>query len=82
MQSANVLRPNPYPHARLALIVVGEKDRASVARDAGKSITGTPSQFEAKSVHIMSEAGSHVLDPKDGVGGPKLFVDGSGTLSS
>src|SRR5207302_1661198 len=59
------LHADPYPHTRLALIVIGQEDGALVSRNAGKSLARAPSQFEAKSVQVVDDAGVHVLDAKD-----------------
>src|ERR1022692_3966130 len=71
MQCADILHPDPYPHTRLALVVVGEEDGTLVSRDAGKSVARTPSQSETKSVHVVGDAGVHVLDSKHRHRGPE-----------
>jgi hypothetical protein len=38
---------------------------ALFSRDAGKSVARTPSQFEAKSVQVVGDAGVHVVDAND-----------------
>src|ERR1700734_253343 len=53
MQSASVLYADPYPHAVLALVVVGQKNRAGISSHASERIARAPAQFEAKSVHVV-----------------------------
>jgi hypothetical protein len=65
MQCADILYTYPYPHMLLALVVMGQEDGALFSRHAGKSVTRSPSQFEAKSLPVVSDAGIHVLDAKD-----------------
>jgi hypothetical protein len=50
MQRADIPYADPYPHTRLALIVISEKDGALVPRDAGKRLARAPSQFETQSI--------------------------------
>src|SRR5580700_396333 len=50
VQRAHILHPDPYPHARLALVVISEKNGAFVSRDAGRSFVRAPAQLEAKGV--------------------------------
>jgi hypothetical protein len=65
VQGADILHADPYPHTRLALVVIGQEDGAFLSRDAGKSFVRPPSQFEAERVQIVGDAGVHVFDPKD-----------------
>jgi hypothetical protein len=67
VQGLDILQADPYPHTRLALVVIGEEDGALVSRDAGKSLDRplSPSQFEAQGVPVVGDAGVHVFDAKD-----------------
>ena len=65
VQCADILHADPHPHAPLALVVIGQEDGALISRNAGKSVACLPSQFEAKSVQVVGDAGFHVLDAKD-----------------
>jgi len=69
VQSTNVLDADPNPHAWLALIVIGEEYRTVFAGDACKPVTRTPSQLEAESAEVVSNAGIHVPDAKNRRGG-------------
>src|ERR1700722_20514649 len=65
MQSADVLHADPYPHTRLALVVIGQKDGALFSGDTDKSIVRTPSYFESQRILIVRDAGIHIFDPED-----------------
>jgi len=82
VQCADISHADPYPYARLALVVIGQEDGALFSRDAGKSVAHPPSQFEAKSVQVVGDAGVHVLDAKDWQGEPKVFVEDSAIVPS
>jgi hypothetical protein len=47
------------------LVVTCEEDGALFSPNASKFVAGTPSQFEAKSFQVVSDARVHVLDAKN-----------------
>ena len=64
MQLPDILHANPYPHPRLALIVIGQHDGTIAPLHAGKPLPRLPLQFKAQRVHLIGDARLHVFHPK------------------
>jgi hypothetical protein len=66
MECANIYHANRYPHPRLALIVIRQKDRALPLDNTGEVFSRAPAQLKAERITEVGDARVHVLNAKNG----------------